>query len=70
MIKIEAIPRGNGVTALILTSNDPDRDRDQLDLIGSTIVTPSDRRGRYTLNGAGRTVEILFQEPQTRKSGV
>lgn len=70
MIKIEAVQRGNGVVALILNSNDPDRDRDQMDLIGATIVTPSERRGRYTLQGSGRTVEILFQEPQNRKSGV
>ena len=47
MIKIEALKKQNGVVTLVVTSNDPTKDKDQLDLIGATILSKGEKRGGY-----------------------
>lgn len=58
MIKIEAFKKENGVITLAVTSNDPTRDKDQLDLIGSAILSKGEKRGGYK-NDSRLEVSIL-----------
>lgn len=58
MIKIEALKKPNGITTLVLTTNDPTGDKDKLDLIGAAIMDSGEKRGAYPLSGNGSVMEI------------
>lgn len=47
MIKIDVLKKSNGLTTLVLTSNDPLKDKDKLDLIGAAFVSQAPKRGGY-----------------------
>lgn len=47
MIKIDVLKKENGLTTLVVTSNDPLRDKDKLDLIGAAIMSKGQKRGGF-----------------------
>jgi len=47
MIKIDVLKKANGVTTLVVTSNDPLKDKDKLDLIGAAILSTAPKRGGF-----------------------
>lgn len=58
MIKIEAMKQANGVVTLGVTSNDPLKDKDTLDLIGAAIMSKGEKRGGFK-NEARLEVHVL-----------
>lgn len=58
MIKIDAIRKQNGITTLVLTTNDVTADKDKLDLIGAAILDAGEKRGAYPMSGGGNVMEI------------
>jgi hypothetical protein len=62
MIKIDALKKPNGITTLVLTSNDPTGDKDKLDLIGAAIMDKGEKRGAYPLSGDGAVMEIHVKD--------
>ncbi len=47
MIKIDVLRKENGVSTLVITTNDPQKDKDKLDLIGAAILSTAQKRGGY-----------------------
>lgn len=47
MIKIDVQKKQNGLTTLVVISNDPLKDKDKLDLIGAAIMSTAPKRGGY-----------------------
>lgn len=58
MIKIEALKKQNGLVTVVVTSNDPLKDKDQLDLIGAAIMSKGEKRGGYK-NDARFEISVL-----------
>lgn len=47
MIKIDALRKEDGIVTVVLTSNDPLKDKDKLDLLGAAIMSSGAKRGGY-----------------------
>lgn len=47
MIKIDVLKKQNGLVTLVVTSNDPLKDKDKLDLIGAAILSTGEKRGGF-----------------------
>lgn len=47
MIKIDVQKKENGITTLVIISNDPLKDKDKLDLIGAAILSTAPKRGGF-----------------------
>lgn len=60
MIKIDVLKKQNGMTTLIVTSNDPLKDKDKLDLIGATILSTGAKRGGFKSDGQ---LEVTVLDP-------
>ncbi len=51
MIKIDALRKEDGIVTVVLTTNDPVKDKDKLDLIGAAIMSSGAKRGGYKTEG-------------------
>lgn len=47
MIKIDVLKKENGLVTLVVTTNDPLKDKDKLDLIGAAIMSQQPKRGGF-----------------------
>ncbi len=47
MIKIDVLKKDNGLVTLVVTTNDPLKDKDKLDLIGAAIMSQKPKRGGF-----------------------